>query len=82
MQWAYSAIVVVGGLLSTGITYGILVGKIERLRDEAEEMKKEIAQIAQLYVSFKHFEAVIGPMQAQASEMARDIKEILGYVKK
>jgi hypothetical protein len=45
-------------------------------------MKTQIAQVAQLYVTFKYFEAVIGPMQAQASEMARDIKEILGYVKK
>lgn len=48
---------------------------LERQSDQLKEQEDR-------YVTYKHFDSVVGQLQRVQEEMQRDIKQILAYVRK
>lgn len=82
MQWSDSLLSLILSLIGIGIVYGIFKTKIIQLERDIKRVEAELSNATQLYVTYRHFEAVIGRIQGQQDEMQKDIKQILGYVKK
>lgn len=64
------------------MTYGIMRTKVDKLERIVDHNSKQIEDMDDHFVSFKHFEAVIGPMRRTLEMVERDVKEILKAVLK
>lgn len=74
---AYYAVGIVTSLLGLGVIYGMLSAKVERLKEEHQEMSSRIDSVESRFVTMSHFDAVVKPMQDSVREIERDIKKIL-----
>lgn len=81
MQWTDLALAIGSNVLSLGILYGVLRTKVEHLESDLRKAEAELKDSINVYVNYRHFDAVIERIQGSQDEMRQDIKEILRYVK-
>lgn len=69
---------VASSIFTTGIFYGVMKTKVERLERDVERNLRE----QKTYVPIDLFHATINPIRQDLHEMQRDIKKILTAVQK
>lgn len=74
------------GLLSTavsiGVAWGIVQARVESLLKRQDKLEQEQARMEDHFVTHKHLEAVVTPLQKVAEEIQRDIKKLIMMVSK
>lgn len=66
---------IIGSIIATGVSYGIMSAKVDRLERELEKIEGK-------FVPNDLFHATINPIREDLHEMQRDIKKILSAVQK
>lgn len=66
---------IIGSFLHTGVLYGIMKTKVERLEREIEKSERK-------FVTVDLFDATINPLRQDIHEMQRDVKKILVAVQR
>lgn len=64
-------------IASSLVGYGILREKVRQLEDATKEDSKKLEH----YVTFKHFDAIITPLQSMVAEIRKDIKTLILFVR-
>ncbi len=81
-----TAITLIGSILTIGLFGGAMQSKVKALREDLEQLETDFKEARdrapEKYVRMGHFDAIITPIQAQISEIQRDIKSILMIVSK
>lgn len=77
------------GLLTAGIAWGLLQGKIRSLekdvidmQDRLDHMNDRHERFPEQYVTMQHFRAITYPLQENIREIQHDIKQILVILSK
>jgi hypothetical protein len=66
---------IVGSFIHTGVLYGIMKTKVDRLERELEKSERK-------FVTVDLFDATINPLREDIHEMQRDVKKILVAVQR
>lgn len=68
---------ILSSVFSSGVTYGILKGKVESMEKRLEAHEESDSDMHNKFVTFAHFDAVTGHLQMAVHDIQKDIKEIL-----
>lgn len=66
--------------ISIGTAWGIIRSQVDAVMKENDFLKGKIERIETEYVTHKHHDAVVTPLQRMTEEIQRDVKKLLTLV--
>lgn len=71
------ALEILVGVLTVGITYGVVRTQIDGLKDNVKRLEEESANMKESFVTYQVFNEVIKSMREDHSELKADVKEVI-----